>query len=330
MPPPIPPLTPPPTDTRQLLRDRGVWAPLGVAVMLNFAWYLQGDFLYTVLIVSFGQSITAATRITGLYSFASVLTGVLVGAVVYRVRRLKPFIVTGTLLFLLAFGLLVRFRGGAAGRADAVGLIAAQILLGVAGGFFPFAALASIQTATPHEHLAAVTALYLASYHVGAALGNCVSGAVWSNSLPAQLASSLRSTLPDGEATALAAAIYADPLSSFPTSYPWGTPERAAVASAYRAVQRNLCLTGLALCVPLIGFALLVRNPRLTGAQSLVGTGGDGGAAEMGGRPAGNDDESARPADGAEDADAADTGADTRAQKPGFAQRAKEMVFARA
>lgn len=49
--------------------------------------------------------------------------------IVYRVRRLKPFIVAGVLLFVVAFGLLIRYRGGS--MASHSGIIGAQILLGI-------------------------------------------------------------------------------------------------------------------------------------------------------------------------------------------------------
>jgi hypothetical protein len=44
---------------------------LGYATDLtpNVAWYLQGNFLYTVLIVGFDESIKSATRIASLYRF---------------------------------------------------------------------------------------------------------------------------------------------------------------------------------------------------------------------------------------------------------------------
>lgn len=51
----------------QLLKDRAVWGALGIAIMLNLAWGLQGSYLYTVLVVSFDESITSATRISSLY-----------------------------------------------------------------------------------------------------------------------------------------------------------------------------------------------------------------------------------------------------------------------
>uniref|UniRef100_A0A0D2XU73 MFS transporter, SIT family, siderophore-iron:H+ symporter n=1 Tax=Fusarium oxysporum (strain Fo5176) TaxID=660025 RepID=A0A0D2XU73_FUSOF len=81
------------------MKDRSVWAPMGIACMLNFAWTMQGDYLYTVLQVSFNFSIKAATRVQSLYSFASVITGTILGLIVYKVRRFKVFIVSGTMPF---------------------------------------------------------------------------------------------------------------------------------------------------------------------------------------------------------------------------------------
>jgi SIT family siderophore-iron:H+ symporter-like MFS transporter len=134
----------------RLLKDRGVWSALLVAIMLNTAWYMQGDYLYTVLIVAFGESVKSATRITSLYSFVSVITGLITGIVVRFVHYLKPFIVAGTALFTVAFGLLIHYRGGTGG-ANHAGIIGAQVLLGIAGGLFPYTAQASIQAATKHE-----------------------------------------------------------------------------------------------------------------------------------------------------------------------------------
>lgn len=94
------------------------------------AWYLQGDFLYTVLYVSFDESVLSATRISSLYSFTSVLTGVILGFVVIKVRQLKPFIVSGTVLFTVAFGILIHYRGGA-GDSSHSGVIGGQVLLGL-------------------------------------------------------------------------------------------------------------------------------------------------------------------------------------------------------
>lgn len=246
----------------RLLSDRAVWAALGIALMLNFTWYLQGDYLYTVLIVAFDFSILSATRISSLYSFVSVLTGFTLGAIVFKVRRLKPFIIFGTVLFLVAFGLLIHYRGSPSSAGQS-GVIGAQILLGLAGGLFPYPAQASIQAATRHEHLAVITGLYLATYNVGSAFGNTVSGAIWTQVLPGKLASELSRF---GNAT-LAAAAYGDPFGII-AEYPVGTEVRSGIIAAYQGTQRLLCVTGICLCVPLIVFAVCLRDPRLGDEQT--------------------------------------------------------------
>ncbi|KAJ9110593.1 ferrioxamine B transporter [Naganishia vaughanmartiniae] len=244
-----------------LLKNRGVWAGFGIACTLNFAWSMQAGYLYPVLVVAFNQSVKSATRITSLYSFASVITGTLLGLVVYKVRRLKPFIIFGCCLFMVAFGLLIHYRGGTSTSSKA-GVIGAEIVLGIAGGFFSYPTQASVQAETRHEHLAVVTGLYLATYNIGSALGSCVSGAIWSQELPKQIEKAI-----GGNAT-LAAEIYGSPYTWIITN-PVGTPDRDAVNHAYQHVQRILCIVGICLCVPLIAFSLLLKNPRLTGDQSL-------------------------------------------------------------
>lgn len=246
-----------------LLKDRAVWGALGIAGTLNFAWYMQGDYLYTVLIIAFNFSIMGATRILSLYSFTSVVTGFTLGLIVYKVRRLKWFIVAGTCLFLVAFGLLIHYRGSPSSAGQS-GVIGAQVLLGFAGGMFPYPAQASIQAATKHEHVAVITGLYLATYNIGSAFGNTVSGAIWTQVLP----SSLEDNLAQFGNSTLAAAVYANPF-AVAAEFPVGTPERTAIIAAYQHAQRLLTITGICLCVPLIVFASCLRNPKLTDTQSL-------------------------------------------------------------
>ncbi|KAH7029809.1 major facilitator superfamily domain-containing protein [Microdochium trichocladiopsis] len=253
-----------------LMHDRAVWAPMGIALLLNFAWYMQGDYLYTMLIVAFDFSITAATRVSSLYSFVSVITGFILGFIVFRVRRLKVFIVAGTALFMVAFGLLIHYRGDPNPSGQA-GVIGAEVLLGIAGGMFPYPAQASLQVGLKHENLAVMTGLYLATYNIGSALGNAVSGAIWTQVLPGALSYEL--SLVTSNAT-LAVTTFGDPFTAV-AMFPVGTPERGAIIAAYQGTQKLLCIAGICLCIPLIGFAAALRNPRLSDEQNLSGEGGD-------------------------------------------------------
>lgn len=246
-----------------IMTDRAIWGAMGIAVLLNFAWTMQGDYLYTVLIVAFNFSVKAATRITSLYSFTSVLTGTFLGLIVYKLRRLKYFIVAGTCLFMVAFGLLIRYRGDPTGSGRA-GVIGAQVFLGFAGGMFPYPAQALLQAHVKHENLAVMTGVYLATYNVGSALGNAVSGAIWTQLLPSTLAKNLA-----GINETLAVSAYGDPFTAA-MEWPMGTPERDALVDSYQHIQRYLTITGICLCIPLIAFAMCLRNPKLTGDQNLV------------------------------------------------------------
>lgn len=248
----------------RLMKDRAVWGPMGIAILLNFTWYMQGDYLFTVLIVAFDFTTLSATRITSLYSFVSVITGAILGLIVFKIRRLKVFILAGTMLFLVAFGLLIRFRGDASASSKS-GVIGAQVLLGIAGGMFPYPAQASLQAYLRHEHLAVMTGIYLATYNVGSAFGNTVSGAIWTQVLPSQLESRLAQFGND----TLASLTYGDPF-TIVAEYPVGTPERGAIIDSYKHAQRLLTITGICLCIPLIGFAFTLKNPKLNNKQNLT------------------------------------------------------------
>lgn len=247
----------------KLMKDRSVWAPIGIAIFLNFAWTLQGDYLFTVLQVSFDFSYARATTVTQLYSFTSVLVGPLVGLAVYKIRRLKPFIVAGTSLFLVAFGLLIHYRGSANSDSRS-GVIGAQVVLGIAGGLFPYTAQASLQVFLKHENLAVMTALYLAVYNIGSALGYTVSGALWTQLLP----SALDRQVPTTNQTLLNE-LYGSPLTAI-TQYPVGNPIRDGMIDAYLYIQKMLCIVGICLAVPLLGFSLSIRNPKLNDQQTLA------------------------------------------------------------
>lgn len=247
----------------KLMRDRAVWGPLGLACLLNFAWYMQGDYLYSVLVIAFDFDIALATRVTSFYSFFSVITGFILGFIVFKVRRLKMFIVAGTVLFLVAFGLLIRYRGDVSDSSRA-GVIGAQVLLGIAGGMFPYPAQASLQTELRHEHLAVMTGIYLALYNIGSALGGAVSGAIWTQVLPGELSKRL-----DPINGTLAELTYADPF-AMAIEYPVGTEERTGIIESYKHAQKILTIVGICLCVPLIAFSFVLRNPLLTDKQNLV------------------------------------------------------------
>lgn len=251
-----------------LLKDRGVWAALIIACFVTFIYYMPNDFMYTVLIVGMRASIKAASRITSLYSFVSVIVGPLLGLVLTKVRYTKPFIIFGCAVWFVALGLFVHFRGandGVESQFYLNGVIGALCVMGFGAGFFTYVTQVSIETCTNHEYMAVVLSLYLASYNIGSALGASVSGAIWNQLMYGAIYRKMEEL---GVDTSLAASAYAAPF-TFIVTYVWGTPERIAVVLAYAEVQKKLCITGLCLCVPLLVASLFLRNHYLESVQSL-------------------------------------------------------------
>lgn len=245
-----------------LLKDRGVGTALAVRCLLNIAWAVQGNYLYTVLIVAFDFSVSLSTQVSSFFTFFGVVSGLIIGVVIFRVRRLKYFIVTGTVLFLISFILLIKFNSGTSESA-ATGMLSAQVLLGLAAGFCAYPTQASIQATTSHKHVSALTGLYLASFNIGNAVGTCISGVIWSeNLLP-----TLESNLSFQSNKTLAHELYKSPFEVVP-NYPVGTEIRSAIIDSYGHVERMLCIAGVCLCVPMIGFACAMMDPRLSSGQS--------------------------------------------------------------
>lgn len=149
------------------------------------------------------------------------MIGIALGFVVRYVRRAKWFVVAGTAIFVLAFGILIRYRSSEHG--GLTGLIAGEVLLGIGGGMFPYPTQMLVQSAVQHERLAVITSLYLATYSIGSALGNTIAAGIWINVLPGEITNTFAS---NGVVNATAETLaFADPF-SFILEYPVGTPER--------------------------------------------------------------------------------------------------------
>jgi SIT family siderophore-iron:H+ symporter-like MFS transporter len=250
----------------RVFKKLAVICGFGIALMLNTAWYTQGDYLFTTLQVAFGKDIKTSTYVTNVYSFTSTIVGMILGLTVRYVRRLKPFVVVGSLLFILAFGLLIRYRGGHS-VSDFAGLVGAEVVLGIAGGFVPYTTQASLQAEVKHERTATITSLFYSAYNIGSGIGNTIAGAIWTNTMPTHLQSNLERA-GVSNASAIATEVYGDPFTWIATN-PIGTAPRDAVDLAYREVQRYLTIAGISISCLLFAFSLGLNNHRLTDKQSL-------------------------------------------------------------
>jgi len=113
---------------------------------------------------------------------------------------------------------------------------------------------------------------------MGGGIANAIAGGIWTNMLPDKLRSALlAANIPN--AAKEAQAVYKSPL-SWVKANPPGSPAREAVLTAYRDVQRNICIAGIcfaAVCLPL---AFMIDDVRLVDKNNLVDDVSDSGSVD--------------------------------------------------
>ena len=226
--------------------------------MLISCW----DGYYTsYLQVVHGLSIKDAGYVANIYNIGSCFWAVVVAVLIRLTSRFKWLALSAIPLMLLGIGLLIHFR-----QPDSpLGyVIMCQIFIAFAGGTLVICQEIAIMAAAKHEQVAVVLALLSVFTGIGQAVGQSISGAIWTNTLLKYLTLYLPDPL-----KAQAVTIYA----SLPTqlSYPRGTPERDAIIAAYAVTQRRMTIA--ATVITALGFVwiLMWRDINLKTVKQVKG-----------------------------------------------------------
>jgi hypothetical protein len=219
------------------------------------AFYLSiYPYFSSYLLIVQGQSVTAAGHITQTFSFSSTVTAFIISFIIKYTAHYKYFVTTGSCIYLMGMGLLIRYRQEGVSTAK---LIGCQIAVGIGGGMLNVPAQLGVQASASHQQVAAATAAFLTILEIGGAVGSAISGAVWSNTVPKKLAKYLPPDIADQ-----AHAIYGN-VTLASTGWPMGSPERRAINRAYQETMTILLTIAVCVCAPLIPLSLLMKNYRL-------------------------------------------------------------------
>ncbi|KAL4890283.1 major facilitator superfamily domain-containing protein [Aspergillus ambiguus] len=219
----------------------------GVMFMSTFVW---NAYFSSYLQVVHRLDITTANYVLNAYSLTSAVFSPLIGLLIRVTGEFKWTVWAGIPLVLLGTALLIPFR-----QPDThVGvLVMTQILVGLGTCIFVVCGQLAIMAPVTHQEIAAVIAVWGLFGSVGAAVGNAIAGAMWTNIFPGQL----YQRLPAGSKNETAA-IYADMVTQM--SFADGTPERQAVVGAYADVQRKMVITGACLVPLCLACVIFWRN----------------------------------------------------------------------
>ena len=220
------------------------------------------DGYYTsYLQVVHGLSIKNAGYIANIYSIGSCFWSVVVAVLIRLTSRFKWLALSAIPLMLLGVGLLINFR-----QPDSpLGyVIMCQIFIAFSGGTLVICQEIAIMAAAKHEQVAVVLALLSVFTGIGQAVGQSISGAIWTNTLYKYL----QIYLPD-DAKSQALTIYA----SLPTqlSYLEGTPERNAIIAAYAVTQRRMTIAATVVTALAFVWVLMWRDINVKTVKQVKG-----------------------------------------------------------
>lgn len=162
---------------------------------------------------------------------------------------------------ILATGLMIKFR-----MPDTeIGLvIMCEVLGSTAGGTFVMSEQIAVIASVPHRDAAVGLAMLALIISVGGAIGQSISGAIWTNLMPGKLAE----YLPE-ELQANTTIIYGDITQQL--AFPYCSPVRDSIIKAYGETQKVMLIASLVALAGPIARILLMKNHRLSTKEQTKG-----------------------------------------------------------
>jgi MFS family permease len=233
-----------------LLKDRTVIGSCLTAATLFISFYTWDYYLNSYLQVVFNLSIADSGYVYNIYSIGSCFWGLVVGILIPISNRYKWLAMCAVPLMILGTGLMIYFR-----QPDHnIGyVIMCQIFIAFAGGTLVITQEVAIMAVVGPANIAVALALQSLFTAIGGAIGSTISGAIWTNIVPAELVKNLP---PDLKGQAMD--IYAD--LTVQLGYPIGSPGRDGIIAAYAVAQRYMCIAGTAVLALMIVWVMMWRD----------------------------------------------------------------------
>ncbi|KIJ58509.1 hypothetical protein HYDPIDRAFT_178059 [Hydnomerulius pinastri MD-312] len=249
-----------PVIAPRFVRNKSVIFAALIGFFDFMSFYLTFTYLYSFVLVVKPWSLIDATYFMQTQTVALTFFGIIAGVSMHLMHRYKYVLVFGLVVRLAGVAMMIHSRGANASDAE---LVWTQILQGLGGGLAAVSAQVGAQAAVPHADVAIITAIVLLLTEIGGAVGNACAGAIWSNTMPANLEKYLP-WLTDEQRAELYGSI------TSVTSSPRGDPVREGVIQAYDDTMKIMVICAIALSVIPVFLALGMPNWYLGDKQNAV------------------------------------------------------------
>ncbi|KAL2833585.1 major facilitator superfamily-domain-containing protein [Aspergillus pseudoustus] len=232
------------------IRDRTVIGACLLDATYQIAYYCWANYFTSFLQVVNDLTLAESGYVSNTFDVVSGILLFIVGWSIHKTGRFKWLLYIAVPLYIFAQGLMIYFRR----PNQSVGyLVMCQIFISIGGSIFIIIEQLAILAAVDHQHVAAVLALLNVVGTVGDAMGNTISGAIWTNTFRR----ALKKDLPSSELWNLDT-IVGD--LGTQKEYAIGTPARLAIQSAYGYAQTRMLAAGTGIMVLAFIWTAMIRN----------------------------------------------------------------------
>lgn len=245
-----------------LLANRTIIGACLLDCTYQVSYYCWNSYFTSFLQVVNNLSLAEAGYVASTFDVVSGVLLLFVGLLIRKTGYFRWLLFVAVPLYIFAQGLMIYFRRPHSGIGY---IVMCQIFISIGGSIFIIVQQIAVLAAADHQHVAAVLALLYVVGNVGGAVGNTISGAIWTNTFSQALARDLpASSLPALED------IYNDLATQL--SYPMGSPTRLAIQNAYAYAQTRMLATGTGIMGLSLIWMFLIKNINVAKIDQVKGT----------------------------------------------------------
>ena len=254
-------VAPKPFIPYHLLSSRTIIGACLLDLTYQIAYYCWNSYFTSYLQVVYDASMTQAGYISAIFDFISPLWLFGAGYLVRVTGRFKWLLLCSIPLYMLAVGLMIYFRS----PGHSIGYMCmCEVFIGFGGGTIILLEQIAVMAASSHNDYASMLAFLALFGNIGGAIGNSISGAIWTNTLPVVLQNSLPAETRDKwEEIANSLDVQ--------LSYEMGSATREAINHAYAVSQRNMLIAGTAVMALTMVWVFMIKDIRVKGMDHVKG-----------------------------------------------------------
>ncbi|CAO1627548.1 unnamed protein product [Sympodiomycopsis kandeliae] len=254
-------LAPKPFLPFHVLTSRSVIGACLLSATYQIAYYCWNSYFTSFLQVVYDTSVSQAGYINSAFDVVSGVWLLVVGFAIKKTNRFRWLLYGAIPLYLLGEGLLIHFRQPGHGLGY---IIMCQIFMAFGGSTIIICEQVAVLSAANHNDAASALAMLGVFGWIGGALGDSISGAIWTHTFP----QALQKYLPE-ETAADWETIYDDLDTQL--SYPVGDPSRIAIGHAYADAQTWMVTAGTAFMALALIWMFVMRNIKLDSVKQVKG-----------------------------------------------------------